>query len=264
MLRNGVRLLVAEDNSANQEVAARLLQRLGYGAVEVVSDGQEALEALASADFDLVLMDCQMPRMDGYEATRCIRQTNSPVRNRAIPVVAMTAHAMAGDRAKCLAAGMNDYISKPVSGALLDQALGRWLATASAPGPPAETPRSPAPSQSTLPAFDREDLVERVMGNTELARRVVTVFLSSIPEQLAALAEAVDRFDAQSAGLAAHSIKGAAANAGALRLSETAQRAERLGKTGELAAVSGLLPELKARWEQFRVQAEDFRDHDPE
>lgn len=104
-----------------------ILDQLGYRAAEAVSDGQQALEALGRADFDLVLMDCQMPGMDGYEATRLIRDSASAVRNHRVPIVAMTAHAMAGDRARCLDAGMDDYIAKPVHSKILKGVLERWL-----------------------------------------------------------------------------------------------------------------------------------------
>jgi PAS domain S-box-containing protein len=126
-LNLGARLLLVEDNLTNQEVATGILEQLGYTSVEVVEDGERALEALDRAKFDLVLMDCQLPGMDGYEATRRIRDRRMQTGGRDIPVVAMTAHALTGDREKCLAAGMNDYVTKPVSVRGLAAALRRWL-----------------------------------------------------------------------------------------------------------------------------------------
>ena len=121
------RLLLVEDDPINQEVAVGILQEIGYREVEVVCDGTAALEALARADFDLVLMDCQLPGLDGYETSRLIRQSHTPVRNHLVPIVALTAHAMAGDAEKCLASGMNDYVSKPIRLALFEKVIARWL-----------------------------------------------------------------------------------------------------------------------------------------
>ena len=127
------RLLSVEDNATNQELAVGILELLGYREVAVAGDGRQAMEALGRADFDLVLMDCQLPEIDGYEATRRIRQGLSGVRNRRVPVIAMTANALAGDREDCLAAGMNDYIAKPVRARALGQILEKWLAAREVP-----------------------------------------------------------------------------------------------------------------------------------
>jgi CheY-like chemotaxis protein len=123
---SGMQILLAEDNPVNQKLAVRLLQKLGAN-VRVVNNGIEVLQALREADFDAVLMDCQMPLMDGYEATQQLRRAEGSVRNAQIPVIALTAHAMATDRAKCLAAGMNDYLTKPINPAHLRQALTKVL-----------------------------------------------------------------------------------------------------------------------------------------
>ena len=120
------RILLAEDNVVNQKVALRILEGLGFRA-DVVANGMEALSALASIPYDLVLMDVQMPEMDGFEATCLIRDPKSDVRNHDIPIIAMTAHAMKGDREKCLEVGMNDYISKPVTPAALDKILQKYF-----------------------------------------------------------------------------------------------------------------------------------------
>jgi CheY-like chemotaxis protein len=124
--RRGARVLVAEDNIVNQEVALGILRKLGLRA-DAVADGVEAIEALRTLPYDLVFMDVQMPELDGLETTRLIRDPNSPVRHHNIPIVAMTANAMRGDRERCLDAGMNDYVRKPVSPRDFVDALNRWL-----------------------------------------------------------------------------------------------------------------------------------------
>jgi len=257
--RAGCRLLVVEDNPTNQEVAMGILETLGYRA-DLVADGRSALETLAQTDYDLVLMDCQLPDLDGYEATRLIRLATGPVRNHQVPVIAMTAHAMAGDREKCLASGMDDYLTKPFQPAVLDELLEKWLvAQPEAPGnavPMAEH-SSPA-EQQAAPAFDGEDLVDRMMGNKELARSVVGTFLSDVPHQLAALADALSRSDHGAARLAAHTLKGAAANVGATQVSATARRMELLAKEGDLTGGEDLISQLATQCDDLRTASERF------
>jgi CheY-like chemotaxis protein len=126
------RILLAEDNRINQKVAAHLLERQGC-VVDLAGNGAEAVDLAARAPYDLILMDCQMPEMDGYQATRAIRSGDGPC--RAIPIIALTANAMAGDREICVAAGMNDYLGKPISARSLAETIGRWLGE----GAPART-----------------------------------------------------------------------------------------------------------------------------
>jgi PAS domain S-box-containing protein len=263
--RERYRLLLVEDNETNQEVAVAILQMLGYRCLEVASNGREALEALAQRDFDLVLMDCQMPELDGYEASRAIRQPSTPVRNHQVPIVAMTAHGMQDDRRKCLDAGMDDYLAKPIRRELLEQTLDRWLA---APGSATATQAAPCPSPTQVQEeaeaiFDRDDLLERVMGNANLAHRVVARFVLDMPQQLLALSEAVGKADSKTARLAAHSIKGAAANVGGVQLRAAAQQMETLGEAGNLEEVRRLMPGLTEQWERFRSATETFLNPQP-
>jgi CheY-like chemotaxis protein len=137
-----IRILVAEDNVVNQKVALRILQKLGYRA-DAVADGREAVMSLETIPYDIVLMDVQMPQMDGFEATGVIRDPASRVRNHHIPVIAMTAHAMKGDREKCLEAGMDDYVSKPVTALALNDMLEKYL-----PGEKVSTVPAPEPKVS--------------------------------------------------------------------------------------------------------------------
>ncbi len=256
--RAALRLLLVEDNPTNQEVALGILEILGYGA-DAVSDGRGALSALAEADYDLVLMDCQLPDLDGYEATRLIRFETTPVRNHAIPIVAMTAHAMTGDREKCLAAGMNDYLSKPIEPGALERAIERWTQSAADRSPEGAEPRPPdLPATAGCSEFDPGDLLERVSGNVRLARRVTGRFLSDMPLQLAALSQAILSADMKAVTLAAHSIKGAAANVGSPVVTEAARRIEQQAKAGDLDGAGSMLPLLTASFENTRESLDRF------
>jgi signal transduction histidine kinase/CheY-like chemotaxis protein len=252
-----LKVLLVEDNQINQMVARGMLKNLGYGA-DVAADGRTALRALARMDYDLVLMDCQLPDLDGYEATRLIRNPASEVRNHDIPVVAMTANAMAGDREKCLASGMNDYISKPIDSVLLERVMERWTAgIRQVCDVPPETAAPTAPLTSAV-EFDQEDLLERLSGNEELAQRIISRFLDGTPGQLAALGEAVSGGDATAVRHGAHAIKGAAANVGGQQIRELASKLEQLGADGDLDPAAGVLRELRMSFARTRAPMEEF------
>ncbi len=230
-----LRILLAEDNAINQKVALRLLERLGYGA-DVVGDGRQALARLDHAAYDVILMDVQMPEMDGLEASRaiCARWAASE-RPR---IIAMTAEAMQGDRDKCLAAGMDDYIVKPVTLDRLAAALAncRPLAAATAPeaaaAPPVEKQRIAAGT-----ALDRDvlDQLREDLGGTAALREVIRSFLDQTPSVLSALRDAAARADVPSIRRAAHMIKGTSSILGARELSEQCAEIERVGQTGCIA-----------------------------
>jgi HPt (histidine-containing phosphotransfer) domain-containing protein len=198
--------------------------------------------------------------MDGYEATRRIRRAEGAVRNRDIPIIATTAHAMAGDREKCLDAGMNGYISKPLQPAALEQTIQEWTGGTTA-GVDVVQPNL-APRENAA-VFDREGFVERLMGDETLARRIVRGFVDDMPRQLARLAEAVNKGDSDSVRLVAHSIKGAASSVGGLEMRETARRLEQLGAAGDLAAALATLPKLSANFEAARSPMDWFCHPDP-
>jgi signal transduction histidine kinase/DNA-binding response OmpR family regulator len=224
------RILLAEDNVTNQKVALRLLEKLGYRA-DAVANGLEALTALESIPYDLVLMDCQMPELDGFEATRRVRDRSSRVLDHDIPIVALTANAMRGDRERCLAAGMVDYVTKPIDPRELSAALERWLVRRSPTGPalPAASPvpEEAAPEVAPRPTvFDPSSLRERLMGDDELAREILAEFLTDLDQQLAALRAALAAREAETVRRRAHQIKGACGNVGALAMQALALELE--------------------------------------
>jgi CheY-like chemotaxis protein/HPt (histidine-containing phosphotransfer) domain-containing protein len=243
-LRQGrTRILLAEDNITNQQVALGILKKMGLRA-DAVANGAEAVEALKSIPYDLVLMDVQMPEMNGFEATQQIRAPHSAVANHGIPIIAMTAHAMQGDRERCLEAGMNDYITKPVDPRALAEALERWLPKEAAPVA-TEATVSVSVRKMKSPVFDRSGLMARLMDDEELAQLVVEGFLEDIPRQIAALRGYLEAGDSAGAKLKAHTIKGAAANVGGERLREVAAEME---KAGDLDIVKSWLLDLDVQF----------------
>jgi PAS domain S-box-containing protein len=263
--RNGeVRLLLAEDNATNQVVALGLLRKLGLVA-DVVANGRDALAALGRVDYDVVLMDIQMPEMDGLEACRQLRLSTSPALNPAVPVIAMTAHAMQGDREIALEAGMTDYVAKPVTLASLSEALDRCLSYRAAGGsrptpptadaapaaPPAPSARPALPSADSSTVFDREGLRSRLLGKDELVESVVKTFLEDMPLQFAGVSAALAAGDANAVRRGLHSIKGASATVGALAMRDIACRLETSAKMGDLARIASEERDLQEQFARF-------------
>ncbi len=204
------RILVADDNPINQQVTERWLRKLGYRA-RVVASGPEVLGALAREPYDLVLMDCEMPGMDGYETTGRIRRgSDQPM----IPIVAMTAHAMVGDREKCLEAGMDDYLSKPVKSELLRSVLGHWLGAPAAGAPPA---RALAPDRAPV-TFDALAFHDATADLRD-PQRLVGIFLRQAESGVAAIREALAGGDRGELRSLAHNLKGSSSLLGARRFS---------------------------------------------
>ena len=208
----GVRVLLADDNIVNQKVASRVLQRWGVEVV-CVGNGREALNALRGGDFDVVLMDCQMPEMDGYEATRQLRQSPGVYKNPLIPVIALTAHTMETDRDKCIAAGMNDYLSKPLDTLRLQQALTRALSVETAA-------RAQTPPAAQL--FDEAAMLERTAGDMEFGREIVDLFVQTTVKILAQIAAALEVPEPADVRALAHTLKGAATTVSAAAIAQCA------------------------------------------
>ncbi|MBP7637762.1 MAG: response regulator [Kiritimatiellae bacterium] len=250
------RILLVEDNITNQQVALGILKKLGLRA-DAVANGAEAVKALASLPYDLVLMDVQMPVMDGLEATRQIRSPQSVVLNPSIPVIAMTARAMQGDQEKCLAAGMNDYVSKPVNPQSLARVLAKWLKTVkdgqkSEAGPSEGMARQSEMPPPDLPVWDSAGLMERVMEDRDLAIAVLDGFPEDILQRIQTLKASLESGDTAGVDRQAHAINGAASIIGGEALRAAALEIEKAAKAGDLAAAALPLPALIQRFECLR------------
>ncbi len=259
--RGRPRILLAEDNLTNQRVAAAILKKLGCE-VDVAGNGAIAVEALKSAPYNLVFMDVQMPEKDGLAAARAIRDPASGVRDPGIPVIAMTAHAMRGDREKCLEAGMDDYIPKPVTPQVLATVLDKWLApkaaSPEAPAHGAEASEAGAEGESADPGFDPSVLLRRLMGDEELTRGVLEEFGNRIPSEIATLEDHLTAGDAPTVERLAHTVRGAAANLGAPAVVELALEMETAAGAGDLESVRARLPDLKANIDRVRASIDDL------
>jgi PAS domain S-box-containing protein len=255
-----VRILLAEDNITNQQVALGILKKLGLRA-DAVANGAEAVKILKTIPYDLVLMDVQMPEMDGYEATRQIRNRNSAILNHHIPIIAMTAHAMQGDREICLEAGMNDYVTKPVSPKMLSEALDKWLPKETKklmeqPIVMTERPANIPVQELELPVFDWAGMVSRMMDDEEFTKEMMAVFLKDTPQEIALLKECLTTGDISGVERQAHSVKGAAASTGGERLRAVAFEMEKAGKAKDLEGVKAQLVELETQFDVLKEAME--------
>jgi len=247
-----LRILLAEDNLVNQKVAVGILRNLGFDA-DVVDNGEQAVNAVASGQYDLVLMDVQMPIMDGFEATHQIRLLEGAMPARSIPTVAMTAHALKGDRERCIEAGMNDHLAKPVSRKALDDVLRRWMPVEVNPQSAGKNSAGFSHHRLPLPkVFDRAGLLDRLMNDLSLAQLVTETFLEDIPHQIRALHLCVEASDTLGAGRLAHLLRGAAGNVGGESLSTIAFEMEEAANAGNLSALSAKIDELDLCFEQLR------------
>jgi two-component system, sensor histidine kinase and response regulator len=243
-----VRFLLAEDNEINQQVALGILKNFGYR-TDVVSNGKEAVEAMERISYDIVLMDCQMPQMDGYEATKEIRRPRSKVLNRKVPIIAMTANAMKGDREKCLAVGMNDYIPKPIHPEKLLKVIEKWLVKTNGGVHQDEIPCDLEPVKTV---FDKTGLIDRLLGDKDLAHEILDGFLADVPDTFNTLKEALDNGDTRLIQQKAHGLKGASGNVGAMALENIAYQIELAGKAKDLIKAGSLIAELDSQFETLK------------
>ncbi|MFP4502910.1 MAG: response regulator [Candidatus Hydrogenedentota bacterium] len=250
------RVLVVEDNYVNQQVAREILRDFGCS-VAVASDGAEAIQMQHDGDYDIILMDCQMPNMDGYESTRHIRQQEGDRRHT--PIIAMTAHAMKGDRERCMAAGMDDYISKPVAPEALYEALNQWLPGEVPPPQPETADIVPDPAldaEETDTAhpevFDTQQAIWVTGGKLGMFRRISTVFFKHMPNRLHELDAAMENNDAAEVHRLAHSIQGAAATVGGQRLHDIALDIENRVQHSSLDVIKPLVDQLQAEFDALQ------------
>lgn len=263
------RLLVVEDNEVNQLVARSTVAKFGY-AVDVVANGVEAVAAIEDTHYDAVLMDCHMPVMDGFEATRIIRSRTG--RNSRLPIIAMTAGALDGDRERCLAAGMDDYLSKPVDATELEAVLSRWVpdeSTSFVPGKPLAVTGGRADATSAQPrqGLDQGRLaILRDLGPSDglgLLPAAAEAFRKDVPDRLAALRKAVDDGDGPALARAAHALRGAAANIGAAAAAALCGDLETTGSTGQHDAALELVRRLEAELAQVDTELDHALDVAP-
>jgi CheY-like chemotaxis protein len=235
--RTRQRILLAEDNLVNQKVAVRLLEKLDYR-VDVVADGLAAVAAWQTGKFDIIIMDCQMPLMDGYEATREIRRLEEGRRH--IAIVALTAHAMKGDEDKCRAAGMDDYLPKPIDRTKLEICLERLLE----PAQQAMQPQHPV---------DWEALLESIDGDEAFARDLADAFIGTGDRELAVIEAALCSGDEVALRESAHALKGASANLRASAAASAAARLESAAGLGRSAQIPALAHNLAAEIRRMTV-----------
>ena len=254
-------VLVAEDNIVNQQVAIGVLRKLGCQA-DLTINGQEAVQAFEKNQYDIIFMDCQMPRMDGYEATAEIRNMENIQASKVrIPVIALTANALTGDRERCLAAGMDDYISKPFGMEQIATILEHWLPEKKQQREIAPFP-TPAPAESTT--SQNEEKVERLSrkeldniralqpdGAPDLLTRIISLFLEDTPEQLNQLYQALQAENAGEVRSIAHSLKSSCANLGALHLSALFKEIELKSKTNSLQEAATLLTKAENEYQKI-------------
>lgn len=251
----GARVLVAEDNEINQQIALELLEERGIN-VTIANDGREAVVAVNEGEFDLVLMDIQMPNMDGHEATIEIRQDQ---RFKDLPIIAMTAHALATEWDKCLASGMNDHVTKPIDPIALIEVVRHWVRPRNLDGSGAEEPTSKVRAQTptdeaglpgSLPPFDIEAALARLNGKSQLLRKLIIMFHHGNRELIPTLHRLLEKEAYKEAYRLVHTVKGHAGNLEASELFECASALEIALMDRDMAKVAELTPPFEAAMTQ--------------
>ena len=282
--QQAIRILMVDDHQVNQQLGVLMVERLGFRA-DVAGNGQEALEAYSRIPYDLILMDCQMPEMDGYEATRAIRKAENekaevrskekktnlsntpdfstlPHHSSHVPIIAVTANAMQGDREKCMAAGMDDYLSKPIRPEQLSETLAKWLPPSKPTSSSATTSLEASPQASTHDSaqsacINHATLAElESLGGREFLQNMIQKFVEDALECVTLIEQALDNHDLPHIQETAHGLKGISRNMGADALAEIALELEETCKQGEKDAFSGLRQTIQERFHQTRKELE--------
>jgi len=244
------RVLLAEDNPANRKLALAMLRKLGYAA-DAVTNGLEAIEAVERSPYDAVLMDCRMPAMDGFQATAEIRRREDSASR--MPIIAMTADAMEGDRQKCLDAGMDDYVSKPVSFEALDAVLQRWVPSADA-GMSPSSPSSEGPGEEEERSLDPAIISSlrqlQARREKEWMPRLISMFLEDAASTLERLRQALKLEEQETITEGAHALAGTAASFGASRMGRLSGHLKTLGSQGQFASARETMAEIEAEFDR--------------
>ncbi|HSR13234.1 MAG TPA: response regulator, partial [Thermodesulfobacteriota bacterium] len=248
----GAHILLVEDTPINRKVAMKMLEALGYTA-DHAGNGLEAVKALERGAYDVVLMDVQMPEMDGLEATRQIRQKEGITEGARIPIIAMTAHALKGDRQKCLDAGMDDYLTKPIQKKDLSDALARWIRKEKGSKMPQDA-SGKDDLQCDIPVFDRLSLLQQIENNEDLLRELVEGFVEDTTKRIDLLEKATLGEDAEGIRFQAHALKGSAGTMRAQALKETSFQMEKAGEKEDFAKARELLGAVKEAFGKFRQE----------
>jgi CheY-like chemotaxis protein len=230
-----VRILVADDQAVNRKLTMRQLEKLGC-TVDVVANGREALDAVSRTRYDLIFMDCHMPGMDGFEVTKEIRRLEGS--GPRTPVIALTASVRGRDREHCLAAGMDDFVQKPMSEPELIRVLSQWI-----PG---------------RPAIDAATVARLQQTDAELLAEVIGIYLAEGPAQIASIRDAVAKHDPQLLASAAHALKSSSGNVGALRVREICSELETIGRSGGVDGAAELVDQLGSEYQRAERALRDL------
>ena len=262
-----LKILIVEDNVVNQQVTENMLLKIGCHS-KIAENGYEAIEIMKKQEFDLILMDIQMPVMDGLTATQTIRSKSSDVLQHDLPIIAMTAHALRGHREKCLQAGMNDFLTKPLSLNQLSEAIEKVgfkslindqeTIVSQKDSKKTEVSKKPSPkaqkknTESDSQIFDRNSLMDRVGGNEKILQSIVQLFLNETPKQLKELEKKLSEADLKEATNISHSLKGSSGNFGAVQMRDSAYLLEKLCRDNHLQQAKNVFKELKEYFEVLK------------